>query len=246
MFAVYAFCRTVDDIADGNLPSQEKLKALEAWRAEIQALYRGMPTHPISKALMRPVEQYLLQEDDFFAVIDGMKMDAPDSVRIRDSEELFTYCDKVACAVGRLSVRIFGLGDVPGKDLALNLGMALQLTNILRDIAEDAALDRIYLPADQLRHAGAAGNGVVDALTAPGFASVCDGFAERAEAYFLSAQHLMSGVEQSKVRPAMMMMAVYRRVLSRLRARGWQNLDQRVGPSKLGKVLIALRVGLFS
>ena len=246
MFAVYAFCRAVDDIADGQLPSDKKLEVLHAWQSEIGKLYQATPTHPITQALLTPVSDYDLLEEDFLAVIDGMRLDARDRIRIRDTEELNAYCDKVACAVGRLCVRIFGMETAPGKELALHLGMGLQLTNILRDIAEDAALDRIYLPAEGLLECGAEGDGIEDALTAPGLPTLCEGIADRADTHFLSAQQVMLNIDSRQIRPAKIMMAVYRRILVRLRARGWRTLNVPVGPSKIEKLLISFRYGLLS
>lgn len=246
MFAVYAFCRAVDDIADGQLSSGRKQNLLQAWQSEIAKLYRATPTHPITQALVVPVCDYGLLEEDFLAVIDGMRLDARDRVRIRDTQELNAYCDKVACAVGRLSVRIFGMERGPGNELALHLGMGLQLTNILRDIAEDAALDRIYLPAEELREFGAEGDGIEDALTAPGLPALCEGIANRAASHFSSAQHVMLNIDNRQIRPAKIMMAIYSRVLARLRVRGWRTLNVPVGPNKVEKLLISFRYGLLS
>ncbi len=245
VFAVYAFCRDVDDIADGNLPLDRKRELLNAWRAEIDALYGGTCHHPISQALSSPVKTFKLQKADFLAVIDGMEMDAQPRVRIADLDELLLYCDRVACAVGRLSVRIFGLGEDEGIALAREQGLALQLTNILRDIVEDAGRDRVYLPADMLAAAGAGGDGVEDVVTAPGLPALCDNLAARAERHFKAADAIIVNADRGAVRPALMMMQVYRRILEKLRERGWEKLEENVGPSKFEKILIAVRYGLF-
>ncbi len=179
VFAVYAFCRDVDDIADGDLPLDRKRILLDAWRQEIESLYGGTSHHPISHALAEPARTFDLKKADFLAVIDGMEMDAYPRVRIADLDELTLYCDRVAGAVGRLCVRIFGLGDAEGILLSADLGQALQLTNILRDIVEDAARDRVYLPADLLVLAGAGGDGVEDIVTAPGLPALCDKLAAK-------------------------------------------------------------------
>src|SRR5512132_2750685 len=154
MFAVYAFCRQVDDIADEPGQIAAKRRALGGWRQEIERLYAGIADRPVAAALLRPVERFDLRKQDFLAVIDGMEMDAAERIRIADMEELHRYCDRVACAVGRLSVRIFGVPQPTGDLLASALGEALQLTNILRDLKEDARGDRLYLPADLLREYG--------------------------------------------------------------------------------------------
>lgn len=245
VFAVYAFCRDVDDIADGNLPLDRKRELLDAWRAEIELLYGGACYHPISQALSAPVQTFNLQKADFLAVIDGMEMDAQPRVRIADMDELLLYCDRVASAVGRLSVRIFGLGEDEGIALAHEQGLALQLTNILRDIVEDAGRDRVYLPADMLAAAGAGGDGVEDIVTAPGLPDLCEDLAARAEKHFTAADAIIAKADPVAVRPALMMMQVYRRILEKLRKRGWARLEQDVGPSKFEKIMIAIRYGVF-
>ena len=155
MFAVYGFCRAVDDIADerGAATAAERLAALERWRADIAAMFAGRAP-PHLAALGEATRRFDLRREDFDAVIDGMAMDADEDIRAPDWATLDLYCDRVACAVGRLSVRIFGLAAEPGDALAHHLGRALQLTNILRDIDEDAALGRLYLPREALAAAG--------------------------------------------------------------------------------------------
>lgn len=245
VFAVYAFCREVDDIADGNLPLDRKRALLDAWRAEIELLYGGVCHHPITRALQAPVATYGLNKADFLAVIDGMEMDALPRVRIADMDELLLYCDRVACAVGRLCVRIFGMGEDEGIRLSTELGLALQLTNILRDIVEDAGRDRVYLPADMLAEAGAGGESAADVMTAPRLSVLCDRLARRADAHFNAAGVIINNADPAAVRPAVMMMQVYRRILDKLLARGWDELDKDVGPSKFEKLMIAVRYGVF-
>lgn len=245
VFAVYAFCRDVDDIADGELPLDRKRTLLDAWRREIELLYGGACHHPISRALLKPVRTFNLQKSDFLAVIDGMEMDAAPRVRIADMDELSLYCDRVACAVGRLCVRVFGLGEDEGSRLSAELGMALQLTNILRDIVEDAVRDRVYLPADLLEAAGAGGDGIEDVITAPELPKLCENLAVRAETHFANAEVVIRQADPSAVRPAVMMMQVYHRILVKLQLRGWLNLEKDVGPSKLEKLMIAIRYGVF-
>ena len=245
VFAVYAFCRDVDDIADGDLPLDRKRILLDAWRQEIESLYGGTSHHPISHALAEPARTFDLKKADFLAVIDGMEMDAYPRVRIADLDELTLYCDRVAGAVGRLCVRIFGLGDAEGILLSADLGQALQLTNILRDIVEDAARDRVYLPADLLVLAGAGGDGVEDIVTAPGLPALCDKLAAKAEQHFDGAAVIIAKADPVAARPAVMMMHVYHPILAKLQKRGWQSLEQDVGPSRLEKIMIAVRYGIF-
>ena len=235
MYAVYAFCREVDDIADGTDTPAQKMRALDEWQSEIERLYLGTATHPIAHALAEPVTAFGLAKADFEAVLAGMRMDSVERLRIADAAELALYCDRVACAVGRLSCRIFGLGASDGARLATALGEALQLTNILRDIHEDALRDRIYLPADLLR-----AHGLVeidpDAFAArPELADVCPVIAEQAESRFAEAERIMASCERSAIRPAAVMKTVYEDVLRSLQARGWTRLAEPVRQSRLRK-----------
>src|SRR6478736_6659875 len=153
MFQIYSFCRQVDDIADSDGPRAERLAALQQWRDDIDALYRGEPPARL-KDYVASVKSFGLKREDFLAIVDGMEMDVPADIRAPDMATLDLYCDRVASAVGRLSVRVFGLGEEDGIALAHHLGRALQLTNILRDIDEDAGLGRLYLPREGLLLAG--------------------------------------------------------------------------------------------
>ena len=144
MFEIYSFCRAVDDVADGDAPRAEKRDQLAQWRRTIDALYDGQAIAGLD-GLAQAIKQFALRKDDFLAVIDGMEMDAVEDIRAPALETLDLYCDRVASAVGRLSVRVFGLEEADGVKLAHHLGRALQLTNILRDIDEDAGIGRLYL-----------------------------------------------------------------------------------------------------
>ena len=150
MYGVYAFCRAVDDIADDGGPVQERLAALDQWRRDIDRLYAGKGTTSLTEKLQPAIEGFGLAQADFLAVIDGMEMDVQRDMRAPDWQTLDLYCDRVASAVGRLSVQIFGLNETDGLSLAHHLGRALQLTNILRDLDEDAAMGRLYLPREAL------------------------------------------------------------------------------------------------
>src|SRR4030081_1728302 len=152
MFQIYSFCRQVDDIADSDGPRPERLSALQQWRDDVDALYQGRPPERL-KDYVTSVRAFGLKREDFLAIIDGMEMDVPQDIRAPDLAMLDLYCDRVPRAVGRLSVRVFGLPEQDGILLAHHLGRALQLTNILRDIDEDAGLGRLYLPREGLLHA---------------------------------------------------------------------------------------------
>jgi phytoene synthase len=154
MFAIYAFCRKVDDIADDGLGTRpERHEKLEAWRYDLEALYSGQT--PVRVAfLASTVAQFGLRKEDFFTILDGMDMDVTEDIVAPDLATLDLYCERVASAVGRLSIKVFGMDEGPGFELAHHLGRALQLTNILRDIDEDADIGRLYLPREYLFAAG--------------------------------------------------------------------------------------------
>src|SRR3954453_2109512 len=190
MFQIYSFCRQVDDIADSDGPRDERLAALQEWRNDIDALYQGHPP-PRLKDYVASVKTFGLKREDFLAIIDGMEMDVPQDIRAPDLATLDLYCDRVASAVGRLSVRVFGLPEQDGILLAHHLGRALQLTNILRDIDEDAAIGRLYLPREHLLHAGITGNDPVKVTADPALPKVCSPLAERARQHFVKADEVM-------------------------------------------------------
>ena len=246
MFAVYAFCRQVDDIADEPGQIAAKQRALGGWRREIERLYDGMAERPVAAALLRPVERFDLRKQDFLAVIDGMEMDAADRIRIADMEELQRYCDRVACAVGRLSVRVFGVPQPTGDALASALGEALQLTNILRDLKEDARRDRLYIPAALLRsHSVSTRSDAEAALRDSAIIEVCQQLAALALRRFEQAAALVAQCDRRHVRPAVVMMEVYRRTLERLNGRGWGRWAEPVSIPSAEKLWVALRYGMI-
>jgi phytoene synthase len=245
MFAVYAFCRIVDDIADGDLPAGVKLSQLQGWREEIDRLYAGAPRHPVTQALREPVTAFDLARDDFLAIIDGMEMDARGPIVAPPMAELRLYCARVAGAVGLLCVRIFGAPRAEGIALADALGEAVQLTNILRDIAEDAGLGRLYLPRELLALHGVKNTTPMAALRDPRLAGVCAEIESLAEQRFATAQTVLSRLSRSDMRPARLILVVYQRLLQRLHAGGYRDLEQRVSLSKAEKLWLIARHGIF-
>ncbi|HEX4095128.1 MAG TPA: presqualene diphosphate synthase HpnD, partial [Caulobacteraceae bacterium] len=192
MFAVYGFCRQVDDIADDLQGERAERRAqLDAWRADIEALYAG--GDPGRAALVaEPVRRFGLHKADFLAVIDGMQMDADEDIRAPDMAKLDLYCDRVASAVGRLSVRIFGMDDEPGEALATHLGRALQLTNILRDLDEDAGMGRLYLPREFLDQAGITGSAPEAVISDPRVDAAARALAAEARRHYIAAEAVMA------------------------------------------------------
>src|SRR5437588_1278252 len=191
MFQIYSFCRQVDDIADSDGPRDERLAALQVWRDDIDALYQGHPPERL-KDYVASVKTFGLKREDFLAIVDGMEMDVPQDIRAPDMATLDLYCDRVASAVGRLSVRVFGIGEEDGIALAHHLGRALQLTNILRDIDEDAEIGRLYLPQEELRKAGIVSTDPKAVLTSASLGQVCDATAQRALSHFHEADAIMA------------------------------------------------------
>lgn len=248
MFAIYAFCREVDDLADDSLPQAEKIEALSKWRAQIERLYADGKSAGLSltaRALAEPIRSFGLRKEDFLAVIDGMEMDANGPVRRPSMKELELYCARVAGAVGRLSVHAFGAPGAKGYAVADKLGQALQLTNILRDLREDAGEGRLYLPAELLEKHGITGCEPGKVLAHPALPAVCEDLARLAERRFREAEAALAECSRRQMRPAVVMMRVYRKLLEGLRARGWKDLDRSVGLSKVEKIWIALRHGIF-
>lgn len=245
MYAVYAFCREVDDVADGDLALARKLEQLQRWRDEVEALFAGCPTRPTARALLEPVERFDLPRSEFEAMIDGMEMDAAERMQAPSLALLERYCRCVAGAVGLLSIRVFGARGPQLDQGALALGEALQLTNILRDLAEDAARGRLYLPRELLERHGIAAREPDGVLRHPALPLVCGALAERARQRFEDAERLLAGGDRRELRPALVMMQVYRRTLERLVARGWQRLDQPVRLAPPERLWLALRHGLL-
>ncbi len=245
MFAVYCFCREVDDVADDPGPPHEKVENLKHWREEIDLLFEGQPRSLTARGLSGPVAAYGMARDDFMAVIDGMEMDAREDIQGPPMERLELYCDRVASAVGRLSVRAFGEHRPAGREVAASLGQALQLTNILRDIAEDAERGRLYLPAELLEAAGIESRDPMTVTNHPDLPKVGFALAEVAERRYREAEEALARCDRRAMRPSRVMKAVYHRYLDKLRAAGWHDPHTPVKVSKAEKLAIALRHGLF-
>lgn len=239
MFALYAYCRELDDIADEG--GVDKLERLAAWRDEIAALYAGQPRHVISRALAGPIDRFGLDRTEFEELIAGMEMDVRGEMIAPDWPGLRLYCRRVAGAVGMLAVHIFGCRDAPARRFAESLGEALQLTNILRDLAEDARLGRLYLPREALDQAGIPVRDPHAVLAHPALPAACGAIASRAEEKFAEAEGLLRQCNRSRLRPALIMMGTYRRLLARLCRGGWTHPERRPRLGGLEMLWIALR-----
>ena len=240
MFHIYSFCRQVDDIADSDGPRPERLQALQQWREDIDALYGGHPP-PRLVDYVASVKTFSLQREDFLAIIDGMEMDVPQEIRAPDMATLDLYCDRVASAVGRLSVRVFGLPTDDGILLAHHLGRALQLTNILRDIDEDAGLGRLYLPREELQKCGITSTDPHQVAQHPSLPEVCAPLVDRARGHFAKADEIMARHPRRLVRAPRIMSKYYRAILQLLIARGFAAPRTPVRVGKIARLAIVLR-----
>jgi presqualene diphosphate synthase len=244
MFQIYSFCRQVDDIADSDGPREERLAALQQWRRDIDALYQGHPPARLGD-YARSVQRFGLEREDFLAIVDGMEMDVPQDIRAPDLATLDLYCDRVASAVGRLSVRVFGLPREDGILLAHHLGRALQLTNILRDIDEDAAIGRLYLPAEGLREADISSTDPLVVAADPALPKVCAPLVDRARNHFAKADEIMAHNARRVVRAPRIMSKYYSAILQLLVARGFANPRTPVRLNKMARIAILLRHAFF-
>jgi phytoene synthase len=244
MFQIYSFCRQVDDIADSDGPRDERFAAMQVWRDDIEALYAGKPS-PRVRDYAPAIRQFGMRKEDFLAVIDGMEMDIPADIRAPDEATLDLYCDRVASAVGRLSVKVFGLPDDDGILLAHHLGRALQLTNILRDIDEDAGIGRLYLPREMLFHAGITSSDPQVVIRSPALPKVAAPLVLRARAHFQKSDEIMSRNKRRNVRAPRIMSKYYRKILELLVARGFALPRDPVRLGKASKIAILLQYAII-
>jgi phytoene synthase len=249
IFEIYSFCRAVDDIADEAGPRHARKEALAKWRRDIGALYTGGSAATRARARLRglaiAIHAFGLRREDFCAVIDGVEMDVDADIRAPDLATLDLYCDRVAGAVGRLSARAFGMPQREGQGLAHHLGRALQLTNILRDLDEDAALGRLYLPREDLRAAGIGEAEPREVLANPALGRACAPVIARAKTHFGEAEQIMARCPRATVRAPRIMADVYRAILAGLERRGFAAPRQKIRVPRHRVVLAVLRYGLL-
>jgi squalene synthase HpnD len=244
MFAIYAFCRVVDDVADEPGPGPEERRAeLDRWRADVAALYAGHPPERIAY-LAEHVRRFGLKEADFLAIVDGMEMDIGDPIIAPDYATLDLYCDRVASAVGRLSVKIFGMPDGPGETLAYHLGRSLQLTNILRDLDEDAAMGRLYLPREALEAAAITSRDPMGVINDPRIDVACRWVAAKAHEQYALADAVLKTRPAGRIRSPRLMREVYQQILRETELVGWTAPRKRVSLSRPRLLWIVLRHGL--
>ena len=238
--ALYAFCREVDDIADAEMDNNIKLVKLEWWRSEIESLYEGSAHHPVSQALVSPIKGFNLEKKHFLEIIDGMEMDL-EKVRFANFEELNLYCYRVAGVVGLLSASIFGYKDPKTLEYATKLGLALQLTNIIRDVYEDSLRNRLYLPLDELEKFGVTEKEIFNRQDTESFHKLISFHAERAHQCYRDAFDTLPLQDRYNQKTGTIMAAIYENTLNEMELDKLQVLKHKIVIPTLRKIIIALK-----
>ncbi len=241
--ALYAFCREVDDVVDECDDPQVAASTLVWWRAEVARLYAGQPQHPVTQALQAVLPRFNLPQEQLLEIIDGMEMDLQQT-RYLDFKALSLYCYRVASVVGLLAAEIFGHTERQTLKYAHDLGMAFQLTNIIRDVGEDARRGRIYLPLDELKRFDVPVADILNARHSDNFRRLMEFQIERAESYYDQAMRQLPDVDRKTQRPGLVMAAIYRTVLDEIKRDGSRVLNQRTSLTPLRKLWIAWRTWL--
>ena len=241
--ALYAFCREVDDVVDDIDDPVVARATLDWWRAEVDRLFDGKPEHPVTQALARPVSRFRLPRERFLDILDGMAMDL-DYNRYPDFPTLEVYCYRVAGAVGLLAASIFGYEDDATLEYARTLGIALQLTNIARDIGEDVRRNRIYLPLDELQSFGVTTDDLILFRETPAVGALISHQIARARAYYDRAFASLPAVDRRSQRAGIIMARIYRALLDELASEGPRLLNHRISLTPVRKLWIAWRTWL--
>ena len=242
--ALYAFCREVDDVVDEAADENVARIKLAWWRTEIGQLFKGNPQHPVTKALAPNITPFSLTEDRLNEILDGMEMDLMQS-RYLDFHSLERYCYLVASVVGLCAADIFGRTRDETLTYARNLGMAFQLTNIIRDVGEDARRGRVYLPINELQRYSVPVADILNARYGENFGHLMQFQYERAEAFYESAFAALPDSDRRTQRPGLIMAAIYRALLAEIRRDGFQVLHQRVSLTPIRKFWLAWKTWTF-
>ena len=236
--ALYAFCREVDDVVDECTDAAVARMKLAWWRKELAAAFHGTPQHPVARALAEVAPKFNLAEARLAEIIDGMEMDLQYN-RYPDFDSLKVYCHRVAGVVGLLSAEIFGYQDKRTLEYAADLGMAFQLTNIIRDVGEDARRDRIYLPLDEMTRHGVSEPDILQARQTDGFRRLMEFQIGRALEYYRSAFEKLPAADRRAQRAGIVMAAIYQTTLDEIRRDGCRVLTQRISLTPIRKLWIA-------
>ncbi len=240
IMALYAFCREVDDVVDECHDIALASTKLAWWRQEIDRVSQGQPQHPVGQALQRVASNINLPREQLLEIIDGMEMDLQQS-RYLDFKGLSLYCYRVASVVGLLAAEIFGYQDRQTQKYAHDLGMAFQLTNIIRDVGEDARRGRIYLPMDELKQFNVPAADILNARYSDNFTALMQFQYERAQRYYEQAFALLPAVDRKNQRPGLIMAAIYRTLLEEIRGENFQVLHQRISLPATRKLWLAAK-----
>ena len=238
--AVYAFCRAADDIADGPDARRDPVALIARWREELQAAYDGRPRHPIGVALADAVVRFGIAQEHLGAVIDGVEMDLQRTRYARWEGDLAEYCHRVASAVGLVAIEIFGYANPSARDYAVNLGLAFQLTNVLRDVAEDAARGRIYLPQEDLARFGCDEADILAGRCTPAFRQVMAFECARAGEYYGRARFSLAEEDRPALAAAEAMRLIYEQLLRRVMFRRYDVFGPRVTLTSAEKAGLAV------
>lgn len=237
LYAVYAFCRAVDDAVDDSDPA-ESPRLVAEWRAELARCYQGTPLHPVTVALCASLERFPIPQSALSAIVDGVEMDLVKR-RYASFAELEIYCRRVASAVGLASIEIFGYTSPATRDYAVDVGLALQLTNILRDLSEDAERDRVYLPQEDLEAFGYPAEDLLRGVYNRRFCELMEFQCARARRYYRSAETLLPAEDAASLRPAEIMRRTYEQVLDRIVEERYFVFGRRLGLSRARKAALA-------
>lgn len=241
--AFYAFCREADDVVDECHEPAVALAKLAWWRDEVARLYAGTPQHPVTQALARAIAPFGIPRESLEEILDGMEMDLTQT-RYADFKQLRLYCHRVAGVVGEVAARIFGYSQHATLDYAARLGLAFQLTNILRDVGEDARRGRIYLPQDELAAHGVSEADILASRDTPAFQSLMAVQYQRAVETYDQAMALLPKTDRKAQRPGLIMAAIYRDLLDAIRDEGFPVLHGRTSLTPLRKLWLAWRTWL--
>lgn len=236
--ALYAFCREVDDVVDENLDENVARATLAWWHTEVTAVYMGTPQHPVTRALVPVVRQYNLPQSHFHEIIDGMEMDLQQH-QYADFMALQKYCYRVASIVGMLAARIFGYTNPNTLNYAKDLGLAFQLTNIIRDVGEDAQRGRIYLPLEDLAHFGVSASDIFNKQESKNFQELMRFQTDRAQHYYQKSLEQLPAADRTAQRTGLIMAAIYRATLEEIVTSGCHVLKERVSLTPIRKLWLA-------
>lgn len=241
MFSIYAFCRIVDDIADSEKPDQTKMSELQDWKKKINLLYKNKSSDFLSRELLFAISKFKLLKQDFLAIIDGMKMDIIEEIQYPSNKTINLYCDRVAGAVGCLSMSIFGYNNKTARKYACLLGKAFQFTNILRDLKEDSLRNRCYIPVDIIKQQSLKKIKPEKLLKEPRFKESCNQMIIKTMKYYKEADKLSVNFNRNNIKAAILMREMYLSIFRKISSETW-NIDKKVTLSKMEKIIIIIKI----